>query len=110
MSWKQCHYKVFSNLGNRKKSAGVKSVFQEVFISICFSKHALTDGDSVLLLHVSQQRRDKFCTDVVHLKFSSSNCMVRSYTDAHHLNNLSDCQTMISTNHLTNSLDVTVVY
>ena len=57
-------------MGNRKKSAGAKSVLQEVFISICVSKHDLTDADSVLFLPVSQLTRDKFCTDTVHLNFS----------------------------------------
>jgi hypothetical protein len=72
---------VIFNVGNRKKSAGAKSVLQEAFISV--SKHVLNDADSFLLLHVlndadsflllpdNQQTRDKFCTDVVHLKFSS---------------------------------------
>ena len=40
-----------------------------VFISICISKHFLTDADSVLFLPVSQQKKDEFCTDVVYLKF-----------------------------------------
>jgi hypothetical protein len=35
--------------------------------------------------------------------------MTRSYTDAHLLSNLSDCQTTNSTNHLTNSLNMAVV-
>jgi hypothetical protein len=70
MFYKRCHLKVVFNLGNKKKSVGAKSVLQEVFINICVSKHVLTDADSVLLLPVSQQTRDKFCIDAVHLTFS----------------------------------------
>ena len=35
--------------------------------------------------------------------------MARSYTDTYLLSNLSDCQTMISTNHFMNSLDMAAV-
>ena len=54
---------------NRKKSAGDKFVLQEVFISTCVSKHVLTDADLVLWFPVSQETRDKLCTEAVHLKF-----------------------------------------
>ena len=102
-------FQCFPMWGIEKNLAGSKSVLHEVFFSICISKHVLTDADLVLLLPVSQQMRGEFCTDAVHLKFSLKITLQDPTLMPISSETFSDCQTMISTNHLMNSLNMAVV-
>ena len=87
--------KCFSIWVIKKKSAGSKSVLHEVSISICISKHVLTEANSVLFLAVSQQTRENFAL----MRCISSFPVKTAWQDPR----------LISTNHLTNSLDIAVV-
>jgi len=107
-------FKVDFNLENRKKSAGAKSGEQDGWgttVVLFFTRKLqfLTDVKTVCFLVLGQHTGHEFCGDALHVEFFCRNCLAWSKADAYIFSNLSDSQTAILENQMTNCIDVNVI-
>jgi len=83
---------------------------QEVLINADTVKQFLTDVNTVCFLVLGQHTGHEFCGAVMHVEFFCQNCLAWSKANAYIFSNLSDSQTAILENQMTNCINVNVCW